>query len=254
MRLLAIFFLAFAFPAGAATLPDANEIIARVQKRLEKLHDAPNPNPATYTRTNYIVQLDSDGKTNKTTQKIYRVQLVKGLPRARLVAIDGKELSEAEQRNVTAQEERFQRAIAQEKNPDYVKPKAWLTDDIRDRFVFTTTGRTNSNGRSLYMLTFAPRPDAPAKSMIDKVINTIHGGVWVDEEESEIARLDLLMTKPVKFWGGIVGQLDAFDFTIHRARSAAGVWFNRQGLGNIRFRKLWSSMRLQIQENSSDLN
>lgn len=247
---------ALALPAWAAApapLPKGDEVIARAQKRLEKLAEDDASRPPTYSRTNVILQLDDNGKVEKRTEKIYAVQLIRGLPRARVVAVDGRVLSSEEQRTVRAQEERFQRAVAQEKNPDETRPKAWLNDDIRARFLFTTTGRTNFEGRSILMLAFAPRADAPAKTMVDKVINTVHGVVWVDEAEDEIARLDMNMAKSVKFWGGLVGQLDGFDFSILRRRSPEGIWFNRQSFGNIRFRRLFTTMRLQITEHSSEL-
>lgn len=228
-------------------------MIARVQKRLEKLADTHSTTPPSYMRTNVILQMDGKGNVEKRTEKIYAVQLVRGLPRARVMVVDGRLLSPDEQKIVRAQEDRFQRAIAQEKNPDYVKPKAWLSDDLRDRFVFTTVGRTNHQGRAVLILNFAPNPEAPAKSIVDRVINTINGVVWVDEAEDEIARLEMFMSKSVKLWGGLVGQLDGFDFTIQRRRSTEGVWFNWQSLGNIRFRKLFSNVRLQITENSSEL-
>jgi hypothetical protein len=85
------------------------------------------------------------------------------------------------------------------------------------------------------------------------IINKISGGLWIDEEEAEIALIELHMTEPVKFWGGIIGQLDRFDFTMQRRRSDFGVWFNHITEGVINFRKLFSTTRFHILERAFDL-
>jgi hypothetical protein len=77
--------------------------------------------------------------------------------------------------------------------------------------------------------------------------------LWIDEEEAEIALIELHMSEPVKFWGGIIGQLDRFDFTMQRRRSDLGVWFNHLTDGVIHFRKLFSTTRFRIAEGAFDL-
>ena len=248
--MIARFLIAFAFAsfiAHAQPLPTAKEILKRVEARME-LISAEATNVYHYTRTNLLEELDSDGKTKKRVEKTYRVLLKNGMPEARVVAVNGKTLEEAEQRRQTSSEQRLQRALTQEKHVNSSRPKPWLNDDVADRFKFVVTGRTNISSRKLVMLTFAPRTDAPAKTMVDKVINKISGALWVDEEEAEIALLNIRLDESMKFWGGVLAQLDRFDFTMSRQRSESGVWFNHFTTGLVQFRKLWNTSRFRFVE------
>ena len=238
--------------ARASDLPAADEILKRVQARMEMICEDWPTNRFHYIRTNVVDELDSSNKLKKRTVKTYEVQQIRGLPQSKLLAVDGRTLSAAEQKWRVADEQRMQRALTQDKSPDYSKPKPWLTDDILERFTFTVTGRTNHTRRSMLMLEFKPRADAPSRNMADRIVNKISGGLWVDEAESEIVRLDLKMDEPVKFWGGILGQLDRLEWTLLRKRSLFGAWFNESSSGMVQIRKLFTSTRFKISEESSD--
>jgi hypothetical protein len=203
-----------------------------------------------YSRTNVIEELDANNKLKKRIVKTYVVQQIQGLPQSKLLVVDGRPLNAAEQRWHVADEQRLQRTLTEDKAPDYAKPKPWLTDDILERFTFTVTGRTNRMRRSVVMLEFQPRADAPNRNLTDRIVNKISGAVWVDERDAEIVRLDLKMTEPVKFWGGILGQLDRFEWTLWRRRSALGPWFNERSSGMVQIRKLFTSTRFRISEES----
>jgi hypothetical protein len=233
-----------------ATDPTPAEILKRVQARMEAVCASSPTNCFHYTRTNIIEELDGSAKLRKRTTKVYRVVQVQGLPRARLIAIDGRQLSESEQRWRISEEQRLQRTLTQDKAPDYEKPKPWLDDDILNRFQFRVAGRTNHLRRAATILEFFPRPDSPNRNMTDRVVNKISGALWVDDAESEIVRLDLHMTEPVKFWGGILGQLDHFDWTLLRRRFDSGVWYNDSSSGSLQIRKLFTTTRFKISEES----
>lgn len=236
--------------ANASELPAASDVLKRVQERMDSIYADSPTNRFRYVRTNVVEELDGDGKLKDRTVKTYEVLQAQGLPRAKLVALDGRVLSASEQKWRVGEEQRLHRALAQDKAPDYSKPKPWLTDDILERFDFKVTGRTNYLRRPMLMLEFTPKKDAPNRSMVDRVVNRVAGALWVDESESEIARLDLRMTESVKFWGGILGQLDRFEFTLFRRRSTFGIWFNDNSNGFVQIRKLFSSTRFKISEQS----
>ena len=240
-------------PVLAQPLPKADEILKRVTARLEVLCADSTTNCFSYSRTNVIEEVDARGNVKKRTEKIYDVTLFQGLPRARLIALDGRQLPESEQRWRGSEERRLQRTFTQDKAPDYQKPRPWLNDDILNRFKFMVTGRTNQAGRAVLVLTFAGRTDAPVRNMADRIVNKVSGTVWVDEEEAEIARMHLTMSEPVKFWGGILGQLDKFDYVLERTRSPLGAWFNRSSRGMVHLRKLLATSRFRAIEESGEL-
>lgn len=251
-RVVLIWFLVAAVSGAAgAELPEASVVLKRVQARMEANYAESSTNRFQYVRTNVIEELDGNGRLKDRKVKTYEVLQVRGLPQAKLVALDGRALSPSEQKWRVGEEQRLQRTLAQDRAPDYSKPKPWLTDDILERFDFTVTGRTNRFRRAVLMVQFTPRKGAANRSIIDRVVNKISGQMWVDEAESEIVRLDLRMIEPVKFWGGIIGQLDRFDFTLHRARSRYGVWFNEKSSGLVQIRKLFTSTQYKISEEST---
>jgi hypothetical protein len=251
-RLVQVCFLLVAiFGACAGELPTAGDLLKRVQARIENVCSDSPTNRFRYVRTNVIEELDGSGKLKKRSVKTYEVRQIQGLPRSKLVIVDGRTLSPAEQKWMVSEELRLQRTLTQDKAPDYSKPKPWLSDDILDRFDFTVIGRTNAFRRAVVMLQFKPKSNAPNRNMTDRVVNKISGSLWVDELEAEIVRLDLHMTEPVKFWGGIIGQLDRFDWTLLRRPSPYGVWFNDSSAGTVQIRKLFTSTCFKILEQSN---
>jgi len=240
----------FAVAAPAQPLPDARSLLERMKARMELVYNDSKTNRFSYTRTNVLEELDAKDQIRKRSVKTYHVLLVQGLPKARTIAVDGRALSKSEQRVHHAEEQRLQRTIAQDKSPDWDKPKPWLTDDLLARFKFKVVARTNLENRVVLMMSFAPCDDAPSRNMVDRIINRISGVLFVDEEEAEIARLNLVINEPVKFWGGILGQLDRFEWTLQRRRSAMGVWFNQLSTGFIQIRKVLATTRFRFNEES----
>ncbi len=231
-------------------LPEPGALLKRVQARMEALSNEPSTNRYFYTRTNVVEELDSDGNLKKRSEKTYLVELVQGLPRSRLVALDGRALPESEQKWRNAEERKLQRSFTPEGSGDDKKAKAWLTDDLLERFIFAVTARTNLQGRAVVIMTFKPEPEAPVKSMVDRIVSNMAGELWIDEEEAEVARIDLGMGQPVKFWGGLLGQIDKFNWTLKRMRTPEGVWFNQLSDGLFQVRKLFSTTRYKLFEES----
>lgn len=252
--LLVCFLLAGGFCSRAAELPSAADVLRRVQERMEKVYADSLTNRFQYRRTNIIEELDGSGKLKDRTVKTYEVVQLQGLPRAKLVAVDGRALSASEQKWRVAEEQRLQKTLAGDKAPDYSKPKPWVNEDILARFDFKVTGRTNYLRRQMLMVEFTPRADAPSRGMADKIINKVSGAIWVDEGEWEIGRMDLRITESVKFWGGILGQLDRFDFTMLRRRSSLGIWFNESSNGMVQIRKLFTSTKYRIWEQAFEFD
>jgi hypothetical protein len=250
LRLIPIFVFVSAIVGARAELPSAEEVLKRVQARMEAVCEESPTNRFHYVRTNVVEELDGSNKLKKRTVKTYEVQQSRGMPQSRLLVVDGRPLTAAEQRWRIADEQRLQRTLTEDKAPDYSKPKPWLTDDILERFTFTVTGRTNRMRRPALVLEFTPRADAPNRNMADRVVNKISGVIWVDDWDAEIVRLDLKMNEPVKFWGGILGQLDRFEFTLLRRRSQFGAWFNESSNGMVQIRKLFTLTRFKISEES----
>ena len=216
---------------GVAPVPTVEALISNVIARVAWVKQQNVAGQYTYTRTRTMEDFDDQGRLKDSQEKTFRFFPLNGFPFARLISVNGKPLSAKE---LKAEQEREQKArtvaaaggrpaLAAEVAP---KKEYALTPDMFDRFRFTVTGREQINGRDAWRVTFAPRgKDLPINGLKDRVINNLSGRIWIDAEEYELVRSELMLTAPVSLVGGIVGTLRKFDYSLHRVRAEGGAWF-----------------------------
>ena len=85
------------------------------------------------------------------------------------------------------------------------------------------------------------------------MLNQLSGTVWIDAQEFELARADLHLTSPVDFWGGLIGSLKHFFYTVTRTRVADGLWVKTTASGDFEGRKLLEPMRIRTKSEIKDL-
>jgi hypothetical protein len=129
----------------------------------------------------------------------------------------------------------------------------FLNGDLLDKYAFTLVGEESFNGRPTYALTFQPKSNSlPVKQMIDRLLNQLSGKVWIDAAEFEIAKGELRLQNEVNLWGGLLGSLSRFSFTLKRSRIDDGVWFNKSSSGDFEGRKLLEPTRIKTYSESSE--
>src|SRR5678816_1886388 len=84
--------------ARASDLPPAHEILKRVQARMEAVCEDWPTNRFHYIQTNVVEEFDGSNKLKKRTVKTYEVQQIRGMPQSKLLVVDGRPLTAAEQR------------------------------------------------------------------------------------------------------------------------------------------------------------
>ena len=86
--------LAVALRAAAAEpLPSASNLLHRVVERAQTVARASGTNHYAYDKRSVTEELDEAERVTKSTEKLYRVELIGGLPFPRLVKVQGRELS-----------------------------------------------------------------------------------------------------------------------------------------------------------------
>ena len=246
--------MAVAFRAAAAEpLPSASNLLHRVVERAQTVARAGATNHYAYDKRSVTEELDEDERVTKSTEKLYRVELIGGLPFPRLVKVQGRELSAKELEKENQRETAFRQRVTRVDMGKKAKRKEGLaTPELVDRFDFRVTKREVVEGRPTLVMTFAPRAGTPVKTMEDKVFQKVFGTVWVDEQEAEMTKLDASVRGPVPLgWFGAVGSLHKFQATIERSRMPDGVWVNRKSSFWIVARKLLSTIRTRTVEGSS---
>ena len=254
LRLMVIVSLAVSVRGAAAEpWPSASNLLQRVVARAETTARTGETNHYAYDKRSVTEELDEDERVTKSAEKIYRVDLIGGLPFPRLVKVQGKDLSakqlEKENQRETAFRERVTRV---DMNKKARRKEGLATPELIARFDFRVTKREVVAGRSTLVMTFAPRAGASDKTMEDKIFGKVFGTVWVDEEEAEVTKLDASVRGPVPLgWFGAVGSLHKFQAAIERRRMPDGVWVNRKSTFWIVARKLLSTIRTRMVEESS---
>lgn len=238
---------------AAENLPAASNLVQRVVARAQLVARAAQTNHYLYEKRTVTAELDDKKRVIKSTEKLYAVVLIGGLPFSRLVKVQGHDLSAQELAKQNEREVAFRQRVTRVDLHRKTKRKEGLaTRELVDRFEFKVKKREVIEGRPTLVVTFTPRPGAPEKSMEDKVFKHVFGTVWVDEEEAELTKVDASVRGPVPLgWFGAVGSLHEFQATVERSRMPNGVWMNRQSKFWVVARKLLSTIRTKTTEESS---
>ena len=238
---------------AAEPLPAASNLLQRVVARAQLTARAGESNHYAYDKRSVTEELDEDDRVTKSTEKLYRVELIGGLPFPRLVKVQGQELSTKQLEKEDQRETVFRQRVTRVDMARKARRKEGLvTPELIDRFDFRVTKREVVEGRATLVMTFTPRAGASEKTMEDKIFGNVFGTVWVDEEEAELAKLDASVRGPVTLgWFGAVGSLHKFQAAVERRRMPDGVWVNRKSSFWIVARKLLSTIRTRTVEESS---
>jgi hypothetical protein len=108
------------------------------------------------------------------------------------------------------------------------KKEDLLNSDLLKRFKLTMVGREMINGRSALVVDFKPvSNDLPVFNIKDRIINSVAGRAWVDEEDFTLEKVDMHLTQKLTLLGGLIGSVSKFTFSFDRERTSDGYWFTR---------------------------
>jgi hypothetical protein len=189
--------------------PDATalmKIVAENQKRIEA------------TQEDYIFQrkdeeqvTDPKGRAKLTRVKEFEVFFVGPWPVERLLSKDGKPLTGAEQKKqddeVAKQEKKARARMAREAAGEDQEKDTITLGKFLAANRFYNLRHDTYQGREVYALDFEPRPDFQPHTMIEKVIKSLGGTLWVDPQAEDVARLEAHLLEGIKVAGGLVGSV-----------------------------------------------
>ena len=232
-------------------LPDADTVVKRVVERADNLARNGRSEKYLYEKRSVVEELDAAGKVSESTEKLYQVILIEGVPFSRLVKIQNRDLTEAELKAEQRKEEAFRKKVTGKESGEKVKHR--LGEEIGElvgHYDFKVERRENLGNRPALVLSFRPKADRKLeKAIVDKVLNRLAGTIWVDEEESEVARLKVGLTEGISLgWFGMVGSLKQCDLSLENQRVADGVWLKAKQTILIAGRKVVSAMRYRATE------
>lgn len=198
-----------AVPTSDIAAPDPYALIQAVRANQKQIEA---------TRRDYIFRrrdedqhVDSEGRVKSTEVKEYEVHFVANREIERLVSKDGKPLNERETRQQD-EEVRKQEAKAREDSAKQDEGEEPGKDTLTlTKFLaanrFYHLRRETYQGREVYAMDFEPRADFDAHSLVEKLLKSLGGTVWIDEQARQIVRLQARFLKAFKVGGGLLGSV-----------------------------------------------
>jgi hypothetical protein len=165
---------------------------------------------------------------DKVTQgtRTYHVTIIDGSPYNRLIALNGKPLSEAEnaqeeqklkqetsRRNAESPSTRRQRIAKYQKDR---KRDHDLLDQMTKAFDFQLVGSRKFSGFDVYYLKATPRPGYNPPNMDTQVLTGMEGRLWIDKATFQWVKVTAQVTKPVSIEGFLAQVEPGTNFVLEK--------------------------------------
>jgi len=230
-----------AAPLRAA--PDVQEILRKFTENGEDSELASRRDAIAYQRTSRVEYLQNDGTVKRDVVRIYKVFPENGESKTRLVSVNGRPAKERPDKPRSAARETGEKSRM-----------LGVSGELLSRFDFSFVREEKFAGRPTWVLAFVPKADAPDDEFFDKFINAMTGKLWVDQEEYQLAKAEVRLSKRVAFFGGLAGALDKMDLTLIQKRVEPSIWLGEAIHIDCSGRKLFTPIRFRCFENCSDFN
>ena len=220
---------AFRYPQveGSRPLPEVEPLLKALSENQDKIDEL---------RERYTCRLvqierkhDGDGRVKETETRTYDVTPIGHEFVERLLSVNGKDLSAAEQekedkrvqkeveeiiKRQEKKEEKEERARAKGEKEQKDRDNAEIKDFLRISEI-TSVRREMFRGHEVIAFDFEPRKGFKPKNRSEGIVNKLAGTIWVDEAAQQVARLEARLTDSVKIAGGMlasIGPSTAFAF------------------------------------------
>lgn len=238
-------------PAAEASLPSGSTLISNAVERAAQPGRRQPAHHWTYTSLVLVEELNRKGRTIDRMEKEMAVD--GGGETLRSVRADGKELTgRALDREREAEQKRRARfresdGVGENQHEEYLRP------ELAARFDYHLQKTGIINGRPAYVVGFTPRAGAlPEKTLADRVINNCTGTAWIDMTDFELVKLEVKLTRDIRFWGGLAGALTKMNFQFEKTRLTDGTWLPNKFSGEFVGRKLFDHLHVRISGESQD--
>ncbi len=83
--------------------------------------------------------------------------------------------------------------------------------DMANRFNISLAGTGLLRGQSVYVVAFEPKPNEPYRDQTEKVLNHLHGRMWISARDYSVLKTEATLAEPVEIaW--IFAQISDLDF------------------------------------------
>jgi hypothetical protein len=217
----------------------------------------------TYTEREVQAKLDGKGNTKSTEEHTYDILEIYGEQVERLTEKDNKPLSEKDaakedakiqkiidKRKNETEDEREKREAKEEKEREEDRE---FVRDVADAYNFTLVGTETVGGREAWVIDGEPRPGFVPHSKDAKYLPKFHGRVWIDENDLQLAKLDVECLDTIS-WGLFLARFHRGSrFMLEQTRVNDEVWLPLHLTAEVNARlALFKSLDDSIEQTYSD--
>lgn len=219
-----VFLVLFALTpvAAFAQHPDVQQIIERsVAANQRDFKEDPNYNYKERDRT-------------PKGSKLYQVTMIEGTPYERLLEVNGKPLSPAQ----NAQEEKKQQQVTQQRRSESSEERQkriakYEEDRKRDHdmieqltkaFNFTFLGQHRLRGFTVWLLKATPQPGYQPPNMETQVLTGMQGELWIDQKSYQWVKVTARVVHPVSIQGFLAQVEPGTRFELEKSPVGDGIW------------------------------
>jgi hypothetical protein len=166
--------------------------------------------------------------------KLYQITMIDGTPYQRLLAVNGKPLSKAQEADETKKQEQ---AAAQRKAETPQQRQDRIAKYQRDRtrdnnminelskaFTFSLVGTGRMRGFGVYELKAVPRQGYKPPNMDAQVLPGMEGRLWIERKTYQWVRVTAQVIHPVTIEGFLAQVEPGTRFELEKAPVGNGVW------------------------------
>jgi hypothetical protein len=166
--------------------------------------------------------------------KTYEDLMIEGSPYQRLIAVNGKQLSGAQQ---AEEKQKLEETITQRKSEspqqkaqriskyeEQRKRNHALVEDLTKAFDFRLVGEGRLDGHEVYALNAKPRPGYQPESMQTQVLTGMRGKLWIDKKTFQWVKVEAEVIHPVSIDGFVARVEPGTRFELEKMPVADGVW------------------------------
>ena len=213
---------ALCVPHLVAQTPDAKTIIERSVQAIKKdFAAAPAYNNKERDRT-------PDGN------KLYQITMLDGTPYQRLIAENGKPLSQAQeaeamkkQQQAEAQHQSESAGERRSRIANYRKDLARdhnMYEQLTEAFDFKLVGQGKLRKFNVYLLKATPKPGYRPPNMECQALPGMQGQLWVDQKTFQWVKVTAQVIRPVSIEGFLAQVEPGTRFELEKAPVGNGVW------------------------------
>jgi len=186
--------------------------------------------------------LDPHGRVQSTKRETWETLMLDGQPYRRTLERDGRPLSPEEQRSEQKRLDRETRRLTAEAPAEKQRRLEEAEKRRRREFAFLSEipelfdlrfeGDSTVDGRSVWVVSGAPRPGAKAKSGDAKMLLKVRGRMWIDKATHQWARVEAETTDTIS-WGLFLARLNAgAKMIFEQTEVSSELWFPKRLLLN----------------------